>query len=189
MKKLLATAVLSTFVIALGPLHAAAHKTDKALPAFDVDDNTFGIAVGLNPTQPYYHPSYGSKSVDLPAIILNFEHGVFNAGPGTLGIGAEFGCQISYPDYGENSIRDYHTALSLLLRGTYHLTVLKGRQGVKFDPYAGFAIGFSDRAEQGAVTYVAPFVGMKYNLTPHFGVWTELGSDVAAWKLGVNSNF
>jgi hypothetical protein len=190
MKKILA----AVFLIILGAGYASARKSGGSRPAFDVGDNAIGIALGVGTAH-----TYGLADVYSPAFIVNYEHGIIgNLGPGTLSIGGELGYQTSYYDYTNGGYRARWTTLSFAVRGIYHLTILKDKNN-KFDPYGGLALGFyavnyrndypGYYENYPSVPFVAPFVGAKYNFTPGFGVWTELGYDIAILKFGLNFNF
>ncbi len=186
-----------TFLLVAGLLLAisvnAQKKKGGAKPAFDAGDNAIGIALGFGPSH-----TYGLASNYSPAFIVNYEHGIVpNLGPGTLAIGGELGWQTSRYDYDYGGYRARWTTFTFAVRGIYHLTILKDKNN-KFDPYGGLAAGAYivsyDNDAPGADTYpsapfVAPFVGTKYNFTRAFGAWSELGWDVAVFKLGLNFNF
>lgn len=189
MKKLLNAGLLAGAL--LTGVAAQAQKSGGARPAFAVGDNTIGLGVGVG--TPYaYSWGYGRVNHN-PAFIVNFDHGTFgNVGPGTIGIGGIASIQGSRYRY-NNGERETWTTFSLGVRGTYHLTLLKDKNN-KFDPYGGVTFGF--RAESSTTyngTNVSPmagaFVGAKYNFVPNFGVFSELGFDVAVFKVGINFNF
>jgi hypothetical protein len=169
-----------------------AKRGGGARPAFDAGDNAIGIAVGVGPAH-----TYGLATGSSPAFIANYEHGIVgNLGPGTLSIGGEFGIYSTYYDFD----RDYSarwTTVAFAVRGIYHLTILKDKNN-KFDPYGGIALGFYSVSysrdypgyeHYGSTPFVGPFVGAKYNFTPSFGAWTELGVDITILKFGLNFNF
>lgn len=184
--------ITALFLLLLSLHSNAAFARKGARPAFDAGDNAIGIGIGIDPTRNYGATSY------TPAFIANYEHGIVgNLGPGTLSLGAELGFYSAYYDYAHD-FRVRWTTVGFGLRGIYHLTILKDANN-KFDPYGGLAIGFYSVTEDdngpgyidhyGSQAFVAPFVGAKYNFTPGFGVWTELGFDITVLKLGLNFNF
>jgi hypothetical protein len=163
-----------------------------ARPAFDAGDNTLAFGLGLGPAYSRF-----SNANYVPAFIAYFDHGLIgNAGPGTVGLGGILGFQAgnySYP----NGRKYTETNFWIGVRGTYHLTILKDMNN-KFDPYAGLAVGIhahnwdddNYRTSNNSVNpYVGPFIGAKYNFVPSFGAWTELGYDIAFFKIGLNFNF
>ncbi len=174
-------------------LSANAQKKTGARPAFDAGDNAIGIAAGFGPAH-----TYSLANSYSPAFIINYEHGIVpNLGPGTLAIGGELGWQTSRYNYDYGGYRARWTTFTFAVRGIYHLTILKDKNN-KFDPYGGLAAGAyfvsydndAPGAEHyGSAPFVAPFVGAKYNFTPNFGAWSELGWDIAAFKIGLNFNF
>lgn len=182
---------LLTCLLAAAP--AIARKTG-ARPAFEEGDNAIGIALGVGPAY-----TYGLASNYSPAFIVNYEHGIIgDLGPGTLSLGGELGYQTSRYDYSFGGYNARSTTITFAVRAAYHLTILKDKNN-KFDPYGGLAAGFyavsySNSNPGSTETYpsapfVAPFVGAKYNFTPHFGAFTELGLDIAILKFGLNFNF
>lgn len=188
MKKLITAGLMAASVITAGS--AQAQKSGGARPAFAVGDNTIGLGVGVG--LPYTYGGFGSIR-NSPAFLVTYDHGTFgNVGPGTIGIGGIMSIQNSAYRYG-NGRRETWTSFALGVRGTYHLTLLKDKNN-KFDPYGGVTFGF--RAESSTYysgTDVRPmagaFVGAKYNFVKNFGVWSELGFDVAIFKVGINFNF
>lgn len=193
MKNSLSTILLITLFSLLCINPASARKVGGARPAFDAGDNAIGIALGVGTAH-----TYGLADAYSPAFIVNYEHGIIgDLGPGTLSIGGELGYQTSRYDY-NNGYRARWTTISFAVRGIYHLTILKNKNN-KFDPYGGIALGFYSvnytndypgyYEDYPSVPFVAPFLGAKYNFTPGFGVWTELGYDIAILKFGVNFNF
>lgn len=174
-------------------LSAAPPKGGRA--AFEKGDNTLGFSLGVGNVYQYH-----GGSTYLPAFAVNFDHGLIgNVGPGTIGIGGVVGWQNTYYKYG-NGDRATWTNFIVGVRGTYHLTILKDKNN-KFDPYAGLTVGI--RAESyrndrngnnfgdygGAYPFVGPFVGAKYNFTPKFGAFSELGYDISLFRIGLHVNF
>jgi hypothetical protein len=171
----------------LTSVSANAQNNEAKRPSFD-RSNSIGIAVGIQPVRNYAYVAYS------PALILNYEHTTVNMlGPGFLSMGAEFGI------YSFNS--DYHRGRSykkvaFAVRAIYHLTILKGI-AERLDPYGGFAGGLysSPYEERNAAlssygsAFLAPFIGVKYNLIPNLGLWAEGGTDITYLKLGINFNF
>ena len=172
--------------------NAAKRGSGGAKPAFDAGDNTLAFGLGVGPTHPYLD---GANY--FPAFIAYFDHGLIgNVGPGTVGIGGIVGFQAANYTYSNN--RKYReSSFWIGVRGTYHLTLLK-EENNKFDPYGGVTVGiraenteneFNNTSSNKVYPYVGPFVGAKYNFVPSFGAWTELGFDIAFFKIGLNFNF
>ena len=173
------------------PALAQSVKKGGARPAFDVNDNTLALGVGFG--APVNH---GSTNAPVSFVVI-FDHGTFgNVGPGTIGLGGIFGITNAYYRHGNGDKQNW-TDIVLAARGTYHLWILKDKNN-KFDPYGGASVGVRIESSNGAPgyanysdahPYLAVFVGAKYNVSRNFGFWSELGNDVAFFKLGVNFNF
>jgi len=193
MKKLFCLGLAAATLLA-GSAAQAQKKSGGARPAFDVGDNTIGLALGVGTPYSYYGGVNNS-----PGFFVNYDHGTFgNVGPGTIGIGGITGIQTSSYRYG-NGDRARWTNFFIGVRGTYHLTLLKDKNN-KFDPYGGVTFGI--RAESytndfaggrgdygGAHPFAGAFVGAKYNFVKNFGAFSELGFDVCVFKIGINFNF
>jgi hypothetical protein len=199
MKKLI---LLNALVLMIGLLPSALVKAQTD-PAFDVGDNTIGLAIGVGGGRHTSVYGYsGVRYVDVPAFVLTYDHGFFGeVGPVTIGIGGLIGYQYSY-------LRNYDdydaswTNFVVGVRGTYHLTLLKDKNN-KFDPYGGVLIGlrfetykntyydYIETSYDNASVLPVPgvFVGAKYNFTPAFGAFAEVGYDIAILKVGINFNF
>lgn len=162
-----------------------------ARAAFEEGDNTIALGLGLGTIYSYANAGTGIAGV------VSFDHGLIgDVGPGTIGIGGTVGFVSQHYDY-YNGSRETWTNAVFGARGTYHLTLLKDKNN-KFDPYGGVTIGarsysYKDDYYGYTDTYVRPyaglFVGAKYNFVPHFGVWAELGYDIAVFRFGINFNF
>ena len=187
------------FLLAIGlccsALHTSAEPAGKGggRAAFMKGDNTLGFSMGLG------HQYHASTS-HLPAFAINYDHGIVdNVGPGTIGIGGIVGWQRSVIDYA-NYHQEAWTNFIVGFRATYHLTILKDKNN-KFDPYGGLTVGIRSETyrnePQGnhnadftdVKPLVGPFIGAKYNFRPQFGAFSELGFDVAFFKIGLHVNF
>jgi hypothetical protein len=166
-----------------------AQDVEKRRPSFD-RANSIGFGGGYKLVRTYDRIRYS------PALILYYEHTAVNIlGPGLLNIGAELGIyrfqQIPPPNsFGEK--------MAFAIRATYHFTVLKN-MSEGLDPYLGLAAGlyssseteirFTYQPDPSTKAFLAPFVGIKYNFKPNFGIWAEGGTDITYGKLGLNFNF
>lgn len=201
MKKLLITscilaATLST-VFAQKKKDVQVNNTAYGTP-FHKGSSTLAIGLGFGHGYGNY---YGSVT-RTPAFLAYFDHGIVdNLGPGNLGIGGIIAYSGARYEYNRGEARWSHVIVGL--RGTWHLTILADKNN-KFDPYAGAMAGIrhqtyhddyppNSTARDIKETRTYPtgglFVGAKYNFTPSFGAWSELGYDVAFFKLGINFNF
>ncbi len=168
---------------------AAAQSVDERRPVYD-RNNAIGIAIGIPPVRSY------NRVANTAAFVLNYEHTTMNTiGPGVLSIGAEFAIyRASYEN--ASGTAWYKTAFAA--RAIYHLTILKDKSE-RLDPYGGVAAGlysssmqdrsFDDSQRYTSDLFFAPFLGLKYNFNPGFGLWAEAGYDITIAKLGANFNF
>jgi hypothetical protein len=191
MKTSIWACLLMALILAGGS--ASAQSRGGARAAFEKGDNTLGFSVGVGAAH-----AYRGGTTYLPAFAVNFDHGlVGNVGPGTIGIGGIVSWQSSYYRFG-NGDRDVWANFHIGVRGTYHLTLLKEKNN-KFDPYAGATLGIraesfrTDRGNAGnsyggAYPFFGPFIGAKYNFTPKFGAFSELGFDVSIFRIGLHLN-
>lgn len=179
----------------------AEDKKEGIAPAFDKGSSTIGAWVGFGLSYSYY-----GSPVEMPSFGVMFDHGIIaDAGPGTVGIGGIIGMKNSRYDYPFGGYRATWTNIIIAARGTYHLTLLKDKNN-KFDPYAGIVLGvrindYDDTYYSSGTSPVNPysygnvyfvrglFIGAKYNFTPNFGAFTELGYDISLLRLGLNFNF
>lgn len=187
------TATLLMAGVASPALAEPPAKQGGARPAFDVGDNTLGLCIGFG--APYNH----NASNPPFAFAVTFDHGTIgNVGPGTIGFGGILGFVNSSHKHG-NGQKQTWTDVIIAGRATYHLTILKDKNN-KFDPYGGASVGVRIETSNGEYPgspgsysdpygYIAVFVGAKYNVKPNFGFFSELGNDVAFFKIGVHFNF
>lgn len=166
--------------------------------AFVKGSKTLGFAVGFGVDYNYY----GSVT-PLPAFGFVYDQGIINhAGPGTIGVGGLLAFKSAHYNYG-NGYKATWTNVVFGVRGTYHLTLLKDKNN-KFDPYAGVTLGiriykykdtyydhlgYNPYNYNSAYPVAGAFVGAKYNLSKHFGAFTELGYDISFFRIGLNANF
>jgi hypothetical protein len=195
MKKIIFTSCL--LAMAATQVWAQKDKTDET--PFHKGSGTIALGMGLGVDYNYF----GTVN-SAPSGVAFFDYGIKDgAGPGNIGAGAIVALKTARFNYPDGS-RATWTNVIVGLRGTWHLTLLAAKNN-KFDPYAGAMVGLRfqgykntyydnhpylvDYYSNHPVTPTAGFfVGAKYNFTPHFGAWTELGYDVAYFKIGLNYN-
>jgi hypothetical protein len=201
MKKLFIT----TCALALAATSVFAQKKDvkekSSETPFHKGSSTIALGIGLGGVSYNY---YGSVN-RMPAGVLYFDHGIKdNLGPGNLGIGGLVGYTSARYKYSSGGYKATWTNVVVAVRATWHLTILADKNN-KFDPYGGAMAGvrvfgyndsyYEDLGLTNPYSYnsVYPtyglFVGAKYNFSPNFGAWSELGYDIAFLKLGLNFNF
>lgn len=177
-------------------------KTKKSFSSvnapFVKGSNMLGLGIGFGGAY-----GYGFGASYSPAIAVVYDHGIINnVGPGTIGIGGIIGYKTARADYGYflGNYKFRWTNIIVAARGTYHLTLLADK-APKFDPYGGVMAGlrietFNDDGyggpfddDGGVYPAVGLFIGAKYNFSPHFGAFSELGYDVTLFKIGVHLAF
>jgi len=199
--KVIAGAMVAMCLFTNNSFAEGKEKGGGKAPAFDKGSSTIGAWIGFGMSYSYY-----GTPVEMPSFGVLFDHGIVgNAGPGTVGIGGIIGMKNSHYDYPTGNYRATWRNIIIAARGTYHLTILKEKNN-KFDPYAGIVLGVritdnEDTYYSSGPTVINPynynnvyfvrglFIGAKYNFTPNFGAFTELGYDISLLRLGLNFNF
>jgi hypothetical protein len=148
------------------------------------------LGFGIGPGVPFYGGSgFG------PAILVHYDHSIWQAGPGTVSLGGQIGTSFFGHDYvyNETTYRYHWVNVGFVFRGAYHY----GWDVPGLDTYAGFGMGtyFSmynnDGYENGkAATEVGflPtfFFGGSYFFNDVIGVNAEMGYNFAYFSVGMN---
>jgi hypothetical protein len=128
-----------------------------------------GVGFGAGYKNPTYSTPWGFK--------IAAEYGVWQAGPGVITLGPEFGGTFSGQHKNDNSY----------ISSTF---VVAGRAGL--DTYGGFSagIGFNHYSYPGydynsPIPYFGAFAGASYFVTPGFGFNSEFGYDITNFQIGV----
>lgn len=176
-------------------------ETGKA-QSYQIGTNVINVGVGFG-----YALNYGTGVSSTPVITASYEHGLWAAGPGFIGLGLAVGYQgssYSYSDgYGDSWSQKW-TATSFGIRGLYHLTLSND----KLDLYGGLQLTYvtygysysasgpfvntgvysvSDPVSNGFYPYI--IVGGRYYFTTSIGAFAELGYDISYFKIGVSFKF
>ena len=160
---------------------------------YSKNTNVISAGVGLGSSIAGY--TYGSQT---PAISLQYERGLFEAGPGVISLGGYLGFKsykYSYDYSGQHySSKWKYTIIGV--RGAYHLTQLKVEN---LDLYGGLMlsynnVSFSDNSGNATASYgsaagFSAFVGGRYYFAKKIGVFAELGYGVAYVNAGVALKF
>jgi hypothetical protein len=139
-----------------------------------------GVGVGNEYNSNYYNSAIGTKAV--------IEVGVWQAGPGVITLGGEFGGTFSKG----GRLEDYK-ARTLVVAGRsawHHGWNVKG-----LDTYAGLSAGagfnqfrYNDGGtikQNEVVPVFGGFVGASYFVTPRFGFNVEAGYDITQLQAGI----
>jgi hypothetical protein len=185
---------LFVLAAALMFVHAAHSQTSAAGDdTYKVGTNVVSAGIGLGSSIGDF--TYGSQT---PGISVQYERGLWKAGPGVISLGGYVGFKsfsYDYASYGDNF--DYKWNYTIIgVRGAYHLTNLKVD---KLDLYGGLmlsydALSFSDGGAGGTVAYgssmgLTAFVGCRYYFAKNLGAFAELGYGVSYLNLGLALKF
>jgi hypothetical protein len=187
---------LFAFLLLFCGISSAATAQNGGDPPFVKGSKSLGLSVGAGIEYDYYGDYHA-----LPAIALTYDQGIINnVGPGTIGIGGIAAVKTAYYNYKSGGHRARWNNYFVGVRGTYHLTLLAGRNN-KFDPYAGVTAGVRvlDYKDDSFVNnphdyrnvdpVVGAFVGAKYNFARSFGAFAEVGYDISYGRVGIAVNF
>ena len=147
------------------------------------------LGFGIGPGVGYY----GSSGFG-PAILVHYDHSIWQAGPGTISLGGQIGASFFNHTYYYGSDYKYSwTNFGFDFRGAYHY----GWDVPGLDTYGGFGIGacitsFSDGGwDSGkSSTHVGPlptfFLGGSYFFNDVVGVNAETGYNFSFFSVGMN---
>ncbi len=174
--------------------------------AFGKGSNILNVGVGLGGDYTYFGDGYTST----PDFVLSYENGTFgNVGPGTISLGALVafkGIGYDYTDYHTGYYYNQNWTYYIIgFRSAYHLTI---PSAPRFDPYAGLMLGYYDISYKVTSsdpyynhpgdpyygTYSASYagymafglyIGARYYVSEHVGLWLELGYGYTDAAIGV----
>ncbi len=157
---------------------------------YDAKTSVASVGIGVGSSLGSF--TYGSQS---PAMSLQYEHGIHQAGPGVISGGVYLG----YKTYSYTYANDYKAKWDYVivgLRGAYHYT---GFDIPKLDVYGGImisynALHYSDSYYNGVYNYGSKagfsiYAGGKYFFSNHLGAFAELGYGVAYLNVGLSLKF
>jgi hypothetical protein len=166
--------------------------------AFEVGTNVISAGIGLGSSIANY--TYGSQS---PGFNLQYDRGVWEAGPGVISLGGYVGIKDYKYGYIENgyafSEKWNYTVVGV--RGAWHFT---GLDIDKLDLYGGLMLGYyalsysySDNqgnsggslGNYGNTVGVSVFAGARYYFANNLGVFGELGFGANILSLGLSYKF
>lgn len=149
------------------------------------------LGFGFGPGIPYYGGSgFG------PAILVHYDHGIWQAGPGTISLGGQIGTSFFWYHFSHKDV-DYRyswTNLGFVFRGAYHY----GWKVPGLDTYAGFGAGTwfsmyndggyvdSERKSSHVGFLPTGFIGASYFFNNVIGVNAEFGYNFAYASIGLN---
>ena len=149
-----------------------------------------------------YKYIYAADFTTSPTFMLSYDYGIVNdVGPGTIGIGGFAGFKTASYIYDYPPYQDKGTWTDIVFgaRGSYHLNL----DVDKLDVYGALTLGFYMETYDYTTNYPDPFnpnyhetyiyyslsAGAAYMFKPGFGVFAEVGYDLAWLKAGVTLGF
>jgi hypothetical protein len=142
-----------------------------------------GIGTGADYGNYYYNTPFGTK--------VAAEVGIWQAGPGVITLGGEFGASFATGGYNNHDGYKAHM-VAVAGRAAWHA----GWNIPGLDTYGGVSAGVAFRHYQydaGGATYTnnsatpfpGIFVGASYYVTPNFGFNAEAGYDITNVQVGI----
>jgi len=190
------SAVFSIAFVVLSLFSAASVRAQ----AFEAGTNVISAGLGLGSSLASGY-TYGTQS---PGFSLGFEHGIWEAGPGVISLGAYLGLKTfkyGYSDAGYVYSEKWNYTI-FGVRGAYHFT---GLNVDNLDLYAGLMIAYdnlsftySDNAgnsgggnigSYNSGLGVSVFAGARYYFAGNLGVFGELGYGVSILGIGLSYKF
>ena|ERR1700743_631920 len=185
------------FGIVLFMISVISAGTVKA-QTYEVGTNVVSFGLGLGSSIAGY--TYGSQT---PGISLQYERGLWEAGPGVISLGGYLGYKgYKYSAFaGPDSYTEKWNYTILGVRGAYHFT---GLDVDHLDVYGGLMLaydalnysytsnngnGFANSGSYGSDLGLTAFVGAKYYFAGDLGAFAELGYGVAFLNLGISYKF
>lgn len=180
MKQLL---IISAFLLGMQSL-----SNSQNFSTFAKGDHDINLGIGLGYT---YDWGYGVTS--LPEFLAGYDLGIMDFNKiGVLSVGGILGYKhASYGIY-QWSWNSYIIAA----RGKMHLTYLTFK---KLDLYGGASLGIRitngkfnnlyglNPSTSNVAAIAGIFAGAQYNFTQNFGVYSEIGFDIAYFTIGLNA--
>jgi hypothetical protein len=148
------------------------------------------LGFGFGPGIPFYGGSgFG------PAMLVHYDHSIWQAGPGTISLGGQIGTSFFWHNYSHKNVQYKYswTNMGFVFRGAYHY----GWKVPGLDTYAGFGAGTlismynDDGYDSGKKPTHAGFLptcffGGSYFFNDLVGVNAELGYNFSFASIGLN---
>lgn len=179
-------------ILSLGLLVASLMTSSIQLKAQGaVNKGNIVINAGIGVFSPYSYGYLGNNGIVLPAFQVSGEYIVADIEKVGIGVGGSLGFQRAY--YNNNNYRWRSNNLFMGIRATAHFgNLLNWKKG---DLYAGLQFGprirfDSDNSNNSYktnfYTYYSYLVGARYFIKPNFGLFAEIGYDIAYLKAGIS---
>lgn len=173
----------------------------QAQAAYQLGDNVVSVAAGFGTSYGAF--TYGKQT---PAFSLQYERGLWQAGPGVISLGGYLGYK-SYQYSGSFLGFSYQEKWNYTIfgvRGAWHLQNFDGTELQKWDLYGGAMLGYfnlnytySDNdpsVDYSDINYsssvgLSAFLGARYFFTPKLAAQGEIGYGISYLNLGVAYKF
>lgn len=159
--------------------------------SYKTGTNVISAGLGLGSNIAGY--SYGTQS---PGFSIQYERGLWEAGPGVISLGGYFG--IKGYKYSDVDYTEKWTYSIFGVRGAYHYT---GLDVENLDLYGGLLLSYNHLSYStnysgsdlsgswGSSLYLTPFVGARYYFMPALSAFAELGYGVSILSIGLALRF
>ena len=160
---------------------------------YSVGTNVVSLGIGLGSS---FGPNVGSST---PALSLQYERGLWEAGPGVISLGGYVGYKGYKYTYFDETVKWNYSIIGV--RGAWHWT---GSGIDNLDLYGGAMLAYnhvSTSVSDASGTYtngygsygsdlgLSLFVGGRYYFTPQLGAFAELGYGIAYLNIGLALKF
>jgi hypothetical protein len=148
------------------------------------------LGFGFGPGIPYY----GGNGFG-PAILVHYDHSIWQAGPGTISLGGQIGTSFFWHTYSHKEVQynNTWTNIGFVFRGAYHY----GWKVAGLDTYAGFGVGtlfsmyndggyYDDKKPSQVGFLPTAFFGGSYFFSQQVGLNAEFGYNFAFMSIGLN---
>ncbi|MGF1639140.1 MAG: hypothetical protein ACFCUU_18835 [Cyclobacteriaceae bacterium] len=158
--------------------------------AFDIGDNVVALGIGLGSTYGHGFGYAGSGYRQSPAINLQYERGMWEAGPGVISLGGFVGYK-SF-NYRDSDFSVNYTNIGV--RSAYHY---HGIDNDKIDVYGGLMLSYLNinsnlgslgSASSGGLRFDL-YVGGRYYFMENLAGFAELGFGFTVLNVGVALKF
>lgn len=173
----------------------------KAQAAYQLGDNVISVAAGFGTSYGAF--TYGKQT---PAFSLQYERGLWQAGPGVISLGGYLGYK-SYQYSGSYFGFTYNEKWNYTIfgvRGAWHLQEFDGTELQKWDLYGGAMLGYFNlnytytdndpNVDYNDINYsnsvgLSGFLGARYFFTPKLAAQGEIGYGISYLNLGLAYKF
>lgn len=151
---------------------------------FNVGTNVISGGIGLGGNFGSYN-----TSTQTPGFSINYERGIWDAGPGVVSLGGYVGTKTYKYKYSNSVDKWSYTIVGV--KGAYHYN---GFEVENLDVYGGVLLSYNVLSYSGLGSYgsragVTGFLGGRWYFTDSLAVFAEAGYGVAYLTLGISFRF